>query len=97
MKWFSHIPTSSTLTFTSSTTYAQYQDVKNGQRGQKVTVKGYIIIIIILFFGGGEGITSLVSFVPRPHPKNWERGLGSLANFPVCAESACYSTITCLT
>ena len=26
----------------------------------------------------------------RPHPKYRERGLVSLANFPVCAESACY-------
>ena len=32
------------------------------------------------------------SLVPRPHPKNRERGLVSLANFPVCAESAYYAT-----
>ena len=32
------------------------------------------------------------SLVPRPHPKNRERGLVSLANFPVCAESAYYTT-----
>ena len=37
------------------------------------------------------------SLVPRPHPKNRERGLVSLANFPVCAESAYYVTITYLT
>ena len=37
------------------------------------------------------------SFVPRPHPKNRERGLVTLANFPVCAESAYYVTISCLT
>ena len=30
--------------------------------------------------------------VPRPHPKNWERGLVTLASFPVCAESAYYRT-----
>ena len=34
---------------------------------------------------------------PSPHPKNWERGLVTLANFPICAESAYYVTITCLT
>ena len=37
------------------------------------------------------------SLVPRPRPKNWERGLVLLANFPVCAESGCYVTIACLT
>ena len=46
-----------------------------------------------------------VILMPRPHlasspgptPKNRERGLVSLANFPVSAASACYATITCLT
>ena len=32
------------------------------------------------------------SLVPRSHPKNWERGLVTLASFPVCAESAYYLT-----
>ena len=36
------------------------------------------------------------SLVPRPHPKNRERGLVTLANYLVCAESALYVTITCL-
>ena len=28
------------------------------------------------------------TLVPRPHSKNQERGLVSLVNFPICAESA---------
>ena len=32
------------------------------------------------------------SLVPRCHPKNWERGLVTLANFLVCAESAYCNT-----
>ena len=36
------------------------------------------------------------SLVPRPHPKNQERGLVTLANYLICAESAYYVTITCL-
>ena len=31
------------------------------------------------------------TLVPRPHSKNQERGLVSLVNFPICAESACYT------
>ena len=40
-------------------------------------------------FTQGEG-----SFIPRSHPKNQERGLVSLANFLVCAESAYYVEIS---
>ena len=36
------------------------------------------------------------SFVLRPHPRNQERGLVTLANYLICAESAYYVTITCL-
>ena len=32
------------------------------------------------------------STVPRPRPKNRERGLVSLVNFPICAEPAYYTT-----
>ena len=35
---------------------------------------------------------SLITLVPRPHPKNRERGLVSLAKIPICAESAYYAT-----
>ena len=31
---------------------------------------------------------SISSLVSRPHPNNQERGLVTLANFPLCAESA---------
>ena len=37
------------------------------------------------------------TLVPKPHSKNQERSLVLLANFHICAESACYATITCLT
>ena len=36
------------------------------------------------------------SLVPRPHQKNQERGLVTLANYLICAESAYYVTIMCL-
>ena len=32
------------------------------------------------------------SLIPRPHPKNRERGLVSIAKIPICAESAHYAT-----
>ena len=38
-----------------------------------------------------------VALSPGPTPKNRERGLVSLASFPVSAASARYATITCLT
>ena len=42
-------------------------------------------------------VMAAVSLVPRAPPKkNQERGLVTLANFLVCAESAYYVTITLL-
>ena len=38
-----------------------------------------------------------VASSPGPTQKIWERGLVSFANFPICAESAYYVTITYLT
>ena len=37
---------------------------------------------------------NVTSLVPRPYPKYRKRGLGTLANIPVCAESAYYVAIT---
>ena len=60
---------------------------KNG-RGRKGLVNNSTpmwIHGILLMFHSCEA-----SLVPRPHPKNWERGLVSLAKISVCAVSAVF-------